>query len=504
MRRVLDVPGAAGIAATLSMTAVAVAFLVVRPPVGDMWAARAHQSAVEHGVGLTYWFSWFGGTSPGGYSVLTPYLAAALGSAITGALATAATPAVCWLLVRGTSHPVAATWVSMVVSAGNLWSGRIPFAVGTFVTVLALLAVRGNRRVLAILAGVATSLVSPVSGAFLIIGLAGPLTLCRDRRVVSALTIAGAGSVLAVVAALFGVPGPQPFGWTDGRAVILSLLAMLLARPAADVLVVTAIAAVACPFLVVLPNGLGSNFVRLAWICLPVAVVATARARVGVAALVSALGIYYGLAATMHDLGIARSPLSSLQRYAPLAAELGRLPRLTSYRLEVVADGTHTSAYALLDDALLARGYETQADNAYAAVLLHPGLTGRTYRAWLADNAVGYVALGSAALQPNPESRLVSHGLDYLDEVWSDAHWRLYRVRDARPIAAAPAEVVSAGQAQLGLRVTRAAQIPVRVRWSGHLEIDTDVPGASASLRSDGHGWTVLDARAPGVYFLRG
>lgn len=52
----------------------AIAFWLVRPDVNDLWAARARASAVSHGVGLTYWFSWFsGGSTPGNYSVLTPY-----------------------------------------------------------------------------------------------------------------------------------------------------------------------------------------------------------------------------------------------------------------------------------------------------------------------------------------------------------------------------------------------------------------------------------------------
>jgi hypothetical protein len=43
----------------------AIVFCLVRPDVPDLWAARARASAAEHGVGLTYWFSWFGGlTTP--------------------------------------------------------------------------------------------------------------------------------------------------------------------------------------------------------------------------------------------------------------------------------------------------------------------------------------------------------------------------------------------------------------------------------------------------------
>src|SRR4051794_41918021 len=50
-----------------------IAFVILRPGVNDLWAARARASAVEHGVGLTYWFSWFGGGgAPGDHSLPRP------------------------------------------------------------------------------------------------------------------------------------------------------------------------------------------------------------------------------------------------------------------------------------------------------------------------------------------------------------------------------------------------------------------------------------------------
>ena len=64
------------IPATLFAAVTAVAFVIVRPPVGDIFAARARQSAALHGVGERYWFSWFGGIVPGHYSVLGPLLSA--------------------------------------------------------------------------------------------------------------------------------------------------------------------------------------------------------------------------------------------------------------------------------------------------------------------------------------------------------------------------------------------------------------------------------------------
>src|SRR5579875_2068518 len=125
----------------------ATAFYVLRPGVNDLWAARARASAVSHGVGLGYWFSWFGGGStPGNYSVLTPYVCAAIGTELVGALATVAVTVLVPIAVRGTRHPFAASCVAAVAAGVNLWSARIPFLLGGAIAVGAVIALRrGNR-----------------------------------------------------------------------------------------------------------------------------------------------------------------------------------------------------------------------------------------------------------------------------------------------------------------------------------------------------------------------
>src|SRR3954451_3738943 len=104
-----------------------IAFVIFRPGVNDLWAARARASAVEHGVGLTYWFSWFGGgTTPGNYSVLTPYTSALIGTEVLGAVSTVAVALLATIALRGTRYPVAAAWVAAIAAVLNTWSGRVP------------------------------------------------------------------------------------------------------------------------------------------------------------------------------------------------------------------------------------------------------------------------------------------------------------------------------------------------------------------------------------------
>ena len=52
-------------AGPLLLTGVAAVVLwLADTPVGDLQAAIAREQAAESGVGVTYWFSWYGGLSP--------------------------------------------------------------------------------------------------------------------------------------------------------------------------------------------------------------------------------------------------------------------------------------------------------------------------------------------------------------------------------------------------------------------------------------------------------
>ncbi|MDP9117794.1 MAG: hypothetical protein M3O28_11175 [Actinomycetota bacterium] len=487
--------------------AAAAAFVAVRPAVGDLWAALARQSATVHGVGLTYWFGWFGGgATPGGYSVLTPFLSAALGSVLLGALATAAIAPLCWRLVRGTAHPAAATWVAVITTGLSLWSGRIPYALGTAISILAFLAVRARRPVPAALWAAVTVLVSPVSGAFIAFALIGLAFKRSDYRRVSATTVLAAAASLGAVAMVFGSPGPEGFSATHAAVTAAALVSMLACRPQRQVRTVIMMSIAVCPLLVLIPNGLGSNFQRFVWVCLPVAVVATAVTRLPTAVLASGIAIFAGAHGTFTDLSVARSPMSSPAYYAPLAAELDTIGSLTNYRLEAVPDGTHTGSYALLTHAMLARGYETQADNALNAILMSKTtLNAVTFKVWLDNNAVGYVAIGKTALHPSPEFTLVSASTPaYLSKVWASADWTLYRVEHPSSIVAAPAVIVDAEQARLEISVPNAGALPVRVRWSKFLKVQAPANVDGATVRDDGSGWTTLTAPAPGLYILHG
>jgi hypothetical protein len=495
------------LAPTLVAATAAVAFLIVQPPVGDLWAARARQSAAAHGVGLTYWFSWFGGGStPGHYSIVTPYLSALVGAATIGAAATTAITPLCWRLVQGTKHPLAATWTVTVTAGFSLWSGRIPFALGTAVSVAVFIAVRGDRRWIAAVGALVAVLISPVSGVFIAFGLLGTLVVSRSHRRISATTIASVGVGLALVAVIYGSPGPEGFTAGQAAATVVVLLLLLIARPPTFLAIVVLLAIIAIPLLVAIPNGMGSNFQRMTWICLPVAVVATAGIRLPLAFGAAAVAVVSGARGTVSDIQVAAQPTSSAAYYSSLGHELDGVPNLSNYRVEVVADGTHTAAYALLEHAALARGYETQADNELNRVLMSwTDLTPVSYKIWLDNNSVGYVALPTMVVRANPEYSLVSTGtLPYLTTIWSNPDWVLMRVDHPNPIVAPPATMLDADQASVEIAVPRPGAVHIRVHWSAFLSVAGPSNSPRGLLANDGYGWTVLRVAVPGRYVLQG
>jgi hypothetical protein len=488
------------VAAVLSSTV----FVALQVPVGDLWAARAREFAAAHGVGLDYWFGWFGGaTPPGAYSVVVPFLSTFIGAAALGAVATVAITLLCRPAVRGSAHPLAATWVVTVAAGFDLWSGRIAFTVGTAGALIAVIAIRRRWWVLAVLAGVFVVLASPVAGVFLAIALTGTLWLAKTYRLLAGVVLATTLVTLAVLGLVYGSIGAEPFDWPTANALILALCAMAIARPKIFVVVPVLVSAVVCVVLAAMPTPMGGNFDRMVWIWLPPAVVATARRSAVVTLACVSLGVYGGISATMGDLRTAFGPVAQTAQYEPLLHRLDRLPGLAQYRLEVIPDGTHDASDLLLPHALLARGYETQVDLALNPTVTSGTLTADQYRTWLDTNAVGYVLLHRQTLYENAEYQLVQSNTTYLTPIWSNAQWDLYAVRAPVPIAGRPDRMVDADQNELVISAPHKTTVALRVRWSSVLDADGS-PGVQANLRPDGHGWTLLHVSAPGQVTVTG
>lgn len=167
-------------------------------------------------------------------------------------------------------------------------------------------------------------------------------------------------------------------------------------------------------------------------------------------------------------------------------------------RVEVVPARNHREATLLAPHVNLARGWNRQLDVERGRLFYDGSFSAATYREWLDRWAVGFVvvplgrpdgpARAEAELVRDPELRP-----DWLEPVWRDPHWLVFRVRDAVPLVSAPGTAVSTGPADLVLRVERPGAVTVRVVWSPWLRSD------GGCLKQDGE-FTRLTVGAPGEY----
>jgi hypothetical protein len=169
-------------------------------------------------------------------------------------------------------------------------------------------------------------------------------------------------------------------------------------------------------------------------------------------------------------------------------------------RVEVPLTRSHWEAALLAPTVSLARGWEKQLETRYEGVLLSGGLTAASYERWLHEQAVAYVALPDVPLDPSSaaEGRLISAGLPYLREVFASAHWRIFRVLSATPLASGPGRLTSLGEDSFTLRARAPGRFVVRVRFTRYWTVTT---GSGCVARAPG-GWTAVSARAPGTVVI--
>ncbi|AEW97230.1 MULTISPECIES: hypothetical protein [Streptomycetaceae] len=479
---------------------------------GDLAAQYAWTAFADRNPDSAYNLSWYGGMHPASYSVLTPYLMAALGVRTTAVIAgTLSAGLFARLLVRaGVRRPLpSALWGAFALWCDSA-SGRVTFAIGVMFALAATVAGYeswGNRMVrggAAAVLGALATLCSPVAGLFVEV-VAAAMFLTGRRR---AGCVMAAGPVLVVAATTVFFPfyGVQPF--SVGGALLPVLVAGPLAlwaprswrpvRTGALVYVVGVVLTLA------IPSPVGSNVSRLALLfggALLLAAVAEPGRAGGTRRLV-ALCLAFAVAAVwqvvkpVQDL-IATRPANGWPSYArPLVAELDRLGADRG-RVEVVPARTHWEAAGLAPYVNLARGWNRQADVERNPLFYQDGLTAGAYHDWLRRWAVGYVVLPDTELDNASvaEAHLVEQGQPWLRQVWRDDHWRVFRLTDPVPMAAAPSKVVRAGAGELSVDVPAAGPVLVRVAWSPWLE----VLGGRGCLEQDGE-WTRLRARGAGTY----
>ncbi|TDT98033.1 hypothetical protein EDD99_6245 [Streptomyces sp. 846.5] len=479
---------------------------------GDMAAQYAWEQFAAAHPGSAYDLAWYGGMHPASYSVITPYLMAFLGVRATGVIAgTLAAALLARLLMRAAvPRPLLPALCGAVALACNTASGRITFAVGTLVALAAVLTVyetRGASRPRAAVAGllgVVATLASPVDGLFLL--AIAPALFLTGRRAAAVVLAAGPPLVVGVTALLFPFYGVQPYILLQLALVLATTLPLALLAPASwrAVRIGASTYALGNLFTVLIPSPIGSNVERLALLFGATLLLAAARAASGRRA--RALWIAFGIALSwqtiqpLTDIAVA-APAAGWTQYAkPLAAELTKLGAEQG-RVEVVGTASHVEASSLASTVELARGWNRQADLTRNPLFYNGTLDDANYHAWLRNWAVDYVVLpdtGFYDYASTAESRIVASGQPWLDPVWSDAHWKVYRVADALPLADAPATVVDAGQVSLTLQMSAPGTVLVRIAWSPWLTV---LGTGTGCLTPDG-AWTRLTVQTPGIVHI--
>ncbi|WP_445400745.1 hypothetical protein ACSMX9_06615 [Streptomyces sp. LE64] len=471
---------------------------------GDLAAQEAWTAFSAAHPGTPYNLSWYGGMHVPNYSLLSPYLMTALGVRTVTVLSGIAATWLGALLVERTGfrRPLPPAALLAVALWSNVASGRTTFAFGVAFGIGALLVLTGRHRRLwaaGLLATLSTA-ASPVSGLFLVVA-GGAWFLLRDWGRALAL-MAPPALVVALTTVLFPFKGEQPMPVHRILEPAVFALVVAVAAPRAWRLVrlSAAIYAVGIVLTYLISSPIGTNVERLALLAAPAVLLAAllvpgqARARRAGLAVALVLSLAWLTPKTVHDLYISTTVPAWAANTDDVIAALDRLGADRT-RVEVVPARNHREATAFAPHVNLARGWNRQLDVERGRLFYDGTFSETTYRAWLDRWAVGLVVMhdGRPDGPAEEEAALVRSEPEWLEPVWRDAHWSVYRVRDAVPLAAAPATVLESTATGLRVRMDRAGAATVRVAYSPWLRAE------GACLEQDGE-YTRLVATEPGTY----
>ena len=502
--------GATRVAGPLLAAVLVAVWVIVYPHTPDL-AAQVYRVGLFEKLGFVVWDEhWYAGHHIPGYSLLFPPLGSLLGVRAVGA-ACALLSTVLFGALTERDFGRGAHWGTLafaVAAVGDIWLGRLAFALGVTIALASGLALRrGQTAGAALLAALCTA-ASPVAG--LLLGLAG-LTVSLHRRAPRAALTLGlpAAAVLLPLALLFPEGGAEPFPIVSFAATTAVVAAFLLALPRRESLLRTGalLYLFVCLACLAIRTPIGSNIERYAVLLAgPLLLCATLGGAPGGRprrrALTPAAGLALALTAVWVLWGpvreteaVAGSPATRASFYRPLIAFLERQPG-GPFRVEVPLTRSHWESALLAPSVSLARGWEKQLDSRYDGVLLGGGLTPASYRRWLGREGVTFVALPD--VQPDPssaaEGRLIRGGLPFLTRVFRSRGWQVFRVRQARPVASGPGRLTELGHDTFALQADAPGSFLVRVHFTRYLTLTA---GAGCVERGP-EGFTRVLARRPG------
>ena len=477
----------------------AAAYLLAAPMGRDLSAQMAHAQLAEQHWPVVLDLRWYGGFDPLGYSVLSPLVTALLGVRVTTALAYVACVVLFAALLKRTAvaRPIAGAITGAVCLAGNLVVTRTTFELGLAVALGALLVLASGRLKITAALAVLAALCSPVAGLFL--GVAGgALFMIRRRRAGMTLAVSGLVPTVAIGVA-FGNGGYQTFG--TKQAVLALLVCVVVAGLCWRSPVVRWGALLSAGLVVgayLIPTPVGTTATRLPELFGAPMIVAVAAVPLGAVIAAAATVVLLLPPVSLTEIQERGDPALSSEFYAPLLDQLAS--HGVTGPVEVVPTQRRGEAAVVAPVVAIAKGWSRQLDTDHNLVFYDGTLNADTYRKWLDDNAISYVALSNGPYDwaADDEAALVHGDLPYLRPVWSDRTWTLYAVTNPQPVISSPGRVIARDPVSLTLSLPEPGEYSVRVHWSRYLSV------SNGCVKPAPDGWSVVVVQDPGTVKIKG
>jgi hypothetical protein len=490
----------------LLAAAAASLYLILQPMSADL-AAQTYRVALFRQHGLTVWDGqWYGGHHIPGYSLLFPPVAALVGVRWAGAIAAVAAAGLFATLTHrewGDRARLGASWFAFSTFT-TLLSGRLTFGFGMTMGLAALLALQRDKRVLGIVLGVLTALSSPVAGVFL--ALAGAAWWFGTRRTAAAVLVGAALLPVLILSVLFPEGGVQPFPIGAYWPAVATALIGYFVVPREEKVLRAGVwlFLIACTAALLVSSPLGANVMRLGpLVAGPLAACALWKRNTRILLLLAVPLLWWQWAAAYRDVHTAsKDPAVHAAYFQPLLGFLRvhQGPHAVPARVEIPFTRDHWEAAYVAPYVPLARGWERQLDTHVDKLFYERPLTEKRYHVWLRQLGVKWVALPDSELDysSQQEALLIRRGLPYLRPVWRSAHWRVYRVIDAQPLAKGSATLVQQTATSETLYAHRKGTTTLHVRYTPYWKISDGLGCVSRSVA----GWTQLQIFQPGTVKL--
>ncbi|MHB1810338.1 MAG: hypothetical protein ACYCU0_13760, partial [Solirubrobacteraceae bacterium] len=256
--------------ALIAYVVIAIAWLLVAPRSPDL-AAQFYRTYLFSHFGMVVWDNnWYGGHTVPGYSLLYPPLSTLVGVRLLGVLTVLASVVLfsrIASIVFGRRATLGVVFFA-VAAAGDLWIGRITFALGVTFALASMLAMIGSRSrgriALSCLLAALSAVASPVAGLMLALAF-GTEIVVKRRLTPGTLVVAVVFIVLLPLEFAFREGGFEPYGSNSFIASTAVALGFLYALPRRErTLRIGGWLFLAANTLSLIPTPMGSNVVRYA------------------------------------------------------------------------------------------------------------------------------------------------------------------------------------------------------------------------------------------------